>query len=72
MPVSKVILPIKQGEQLFVTLENNLFDMTADERNDQLEKNYGFRCKCKICRNGILKDDVLHEDPAYIDMSLPM
>lgn len=65
--VCKAILPIKQGEQLFLTyIDRNVFGMSEKERNDQLENSYGFRCRCMLCRNGPLRADKLEKDEHFI------
>lgn len=38
LAVSKAILPIKSGEQLFFTYIDEVFNTTEKQRNDQLEK----------------------------------
>lgn len=68
--IIKTILPIKRDEQLFVTyISGEVFDMTGKERNDSLEKRYGFRCKCKLCTNGRLHTDKLFGDPLFLYVS---
>lgn len=53
LAVCKALLPIKQGERLFITyIDDESFGMTEKQRNDQLESIYGFRCKCEFCRKG--------------------
>ncbi|XP_037036760.1 SET and MYND domain-containing protein 4-like [Bradysia coprophila] len=65
--VCKAILPVRKGEQLFVTyLADNVFRMTSKERNDQLDDSYGFRCKCFLCTNGCMRADALEKDPLFI------
>lgn len=66
--VCKALLPIKQGEQLFITyIDDEAFNMTEKERNDQLENIYGFRCKCQICTTGMVKggEHLLQTDSAF-------
>lgn len=74
LAVCKAILPIKKGEQLFISyIDDETFDMTEKERNDQLEWIYGFRCKCELCRTGVKPVERLQNDPdfQYIATNLP-
>lgn len=64
--VCKAVLPIKKGEQLFVTyIDDEAFEMSEKQRNDQLEWMYGFRCKCELCRNGSRSGERLQNDPNF-------
>lgn len=68
--IIKTILPIQQGEQLFLTyIHGTAFDMTGKERNDFLEKTYGFRCKCTLCTHGRLQAGCLDNDPSFVYVS---
>lgn len=72
--VCKALLPIKKGEQLFITyIDDETFDMTEKQRNDQLEWTYNFRCKCQFCKNGAKSGQQLQNDPdfKYIVTNLP-
>lgn len=72
--VCKALLPIKKGEQLFITyIDDEAFDMTEKQRNDQLEWIYGFRCKCELCRTGVKQGERLQADAdfIYIATNLP-
>lgn len=69
--VCKAILPIKKGDQLFLTyIADNVFEMTEKVRNDQLEKSYGFRCRCSLCRNGPLHVKNLEKDTNFVYVSV--
>lgn len=49
--VAKSILPIKQGEQLFISyVDNNGLTKSQTGVNNQLERIYGFCCDCHICK----------------------
>lgn len=70
LSICKTILPIKRGEQLFLTYINGeVFDMTEKQRNDDLEKIYGFRCQCKLCKHGRLQTGDLDNDPSFLYVS---
>lgn len=70
LSIIKAILPIKQGDQLFLTYINGeVFDMTGQQRNDNLNNTYGFRCKCKLCTHGRLQAGDLENDPSFIYVS---
>lgn len=43
--------------------------MTGKERNDSLEKLYGFRCNCKLCTSGRLYVDKLFDNPLFLYVS---
>ncbi|KAG4068973.1 hypothetical protein HA402_009609 [Bradysia odoriphaga] len=66
LSVCKSILRIKKGDQIFLTyLQEDAFHMTEKQRNDQLQKKYEFRCKCKLCTDGILLAFGLDNDPCF-------
>lgn len=74
LAVCKAMLPIKKGEQLFITyIDDEAFGMTECERNDQLEPIYGFRCKCEFCRKGCRSGERMLNDGdfKYIVAKLP-
>lgn len=62
LAVVQAIQPIKKGQQLFVTyLAGELIKRTSIDRNDELEKGYGFRCNCDLCTYGVQKDSLILE-----------
>lgn len=67
LAVCKTVLPIKKGDQLFVTyIDDEAFEMTEKQRNDQLEWLYGFRCKCELClKGGSRPGERLYNDPDF-------
>lgn len=70
LSICKTILPIKRGDQLFLTyIRGEPFDMTGKERNDFLEKTYGFRCNCNLCTHGRLQAGDLDNDPSFMYVS---
>lgn len=70
MSIIKTILPIKQGEQIFVTyISDEVFDMTREQRNSFLNRFYGFECKCRLCTSGRLFTDNLFDDPSFTYVS---
>lgn len=70
LSVIKTILPIKQGEQLYLSYINGeVFDMTKRERNNSLENTYGFGCTCKLCTTGRIYNDNLYNDPNFLFVS---
>lgn len=59
--VVKSILPIKKGEQLFISyMVNDDFEGSITDVNEKLERIYGFRCECFICEGGKLMRDDKH------------
>lgn len=46
--VAKSVLPIKEGEQLFISYVDNSEEKSQTDVNKQLERIYGFRCECII------------------------
>lgn len=74
LAVCKAFLPIKKGEQLFITyIADEAFGMTDKEKQDKFEHMYGFRCKCNFCQKGPCRGDQMQadEDFHYIALSLP-
>lgn len=69
LSICKTILPVKENEQLFLTYIDNVFEMTSENRNNDLENTYGFRCSCELCTSGILRANELVEDPCFIYIS---
>lgn len=70
LSICKTILPIKRGEQLFLKyIHGDAFEMTGQERNDFLEKIYGFRCRCNLCSHGRLQAGALDNDPSFVYVS---
>lgn len=54
LAVVKAIQSIKKGQQLFVTyLAGELTERTSEDRNNELESIYGFRCECELCISGV-------------------
>lgn len=65
LSICKSILPVKKDEQLFLTYIDNVFHRTTEKRNMDLEKTYGFRCSCKLCKLGILRANELEYDLCF-------
>lgn len=71
LAICKAILPIRKGEQLFITYvdEDDEELKTYNGRQNYLQKNYGFKCKCQLCENGILKNTFnLQDDSFFINI----
>lgn len=74
--VVKSILPIKKGEQLFIsyTVDDD-FEGSLAGVNEKLERIYGFRCQCFICEREKSMRGVTHsrqqsESFSYIETSI--
>ncbi len=71
LAVCKAILPIRKGDQLFVTYVPDSEECeTKKGRANYLHDTYGFNCNCTLCVKGILtKSDVLRSDPAFVNVA---
>ncbi|KAG4076077.1 hypothetical protein HA402_011423 [Bradysia odoriphaga] len=71
LSVCITVLPVRKGEQLFISYVDEDDDEYNTEINRQqfLLRNFGFRCTCPICENGILKNSFrLQDDPVFINI----
>lgn len=67
LSICKTILPIKKGDQLFVTyISGDIFDMTSGQRNQTLQDTYAFTCKCQLCTFGRLQGGNIDNDPSFV------
>lgn len=68
LSMCKTILPIRKGEQLFISYVDEDDDEYKTEvgRQRLLQNSFGFKCKCAICERGILKNTfILQTDNAF-------
>lgn len=54
LAICKTLLPIKKGEQLFLTYIQDEAFRNIKERVDHLKSVYGFQCKCHRCTSGLV------------------
>lgn len=69
LSVCKTILPIRQGDQIFISYvdEDDEEYKIEVRRQDYLQWGYGFRCKCRICENGPMENTSrLQDDDAFV------
>lgn len=69
LSIFKAILPIQEGEQLFISYVDEDDDEYKTEIGRQrfLQNNFGFNCRCAICQEGILKNTLtLQNDIAFV------
>lgn len=69
LSICKAILPIREGEQLFISYVDEDDDEYKTEIGRQrfLQNNFGFNCRCAICKDGILKNTLkLQDDTAFV------
>lgn len=69
LSIFKAILPIREGEQLFISYIDEDDDEYKTEIGRQrfLQNNFGFDCRCAICQEGILKNTLtLQDDIAFV------
>lgn len=73
--VVKSILPIKKGDQLFISYTvNDDFEGSLTGVNEQLERIYGFRCECFICEGESIRGEtharLQNESLSYIERNI--
>lgn len=71
LSICKAILPIRKGEQLFISYVDEDEDEYKTEVGRQLflQNSFGFKCKCSICERGILKNTfTLQDDIAFVNV----
>ncbi|KAG4072492.1 hypothetical protein HA402_005264 [Bradysia odoriphaga] len=71
LSICKAILPIKKGEQLFISYvdeDNDKYNSLID-RQRYLQDAFGFTCKCEICEKGTMRNTfTLQDDSAFINV----
>lgn len=51
--VGKIIRPVKNGEQIFVSYYGNLLGLTWNDRNDPMAGKFSFDCNCFRCESRV-------------------
>lgn len=71
--VCKTLLPVKKGEQLFLSYIDDEAFRNTKERGDHLQSRYGFRCKCQRCTSGLVMiPQIQDSDLKYVRAALEL